>query len=154
MLATLGAAAVPLLAQTLPDVTSDLYYLSLRACLQAEAQRNKKPVSASSDTVVINDQRLTRFFPSLIDTLRIEYLDYEGLKRRYSRLKVQFPAIGLEPIRNEGKLLIVRCTSYRIGVRSRKLILGVVDGWDISWQYDTATDKFAIADVKRWWLQM
>jgi len=155
LLTIIVGSASGLVAQARPDVTTDLYYLSLNACLHARAEAYKSSETLSNYSVIVQDgAEITRGFPTAVDGFRVEYLDATSLKRRYTQSKAEYPIVALAPMKNVGNFLIVNCWDYRVRVRRRRLTFGVMGGWNVQWQYDCASGKYAIVDVKRWWLQM
>ncbi|MGC9971058.1 MAG: hypothetical protein ABSE56_10740 [Bryobacteraceae bacterium] len=152
VLTMIVSSAVGLPAQTAPDAATDLYYLSMGACLQARAEHLRTPGTSTdySTVIVRDDMEITHGLPASVGVFRIEYLDYAALKQRYTRSKAEFPAIAIAPMKNRGNLLIVRCWDYRVSVRGRKLVLGVAGGWDVQWRYDCTSGKYAVVNVERW----
>ena len=154
VLTMIVGSAVRLVAQAQPDVSTDLYYLSLDACLHARADDHKNSEMSPSGAIVLADTRITGGFPASVGPFRVEYLESAALKRRYAQSKTEFAIVGMTPMRNLKNLLIVRCWNYSVRVRSRKLILGVMGGWDVEWLYDCGSGNYAIVNVKKWWPQM
>ena len=147
MIASVAVAhsAVPL------DTKTDLYFLSMNACIQAISTSQTNPDQARAPIAVLRDG-ITTDFPD--DHGHIEYLDSQGIRLRYAQTRKEFPAIAIAPIRNQGDKLVVRCWDYRVSIQKRKTILGVIGGWDVLWRHDCGNNKYVIEKVNRWFVRV
>jgi hypothetical protein len=134
-------SAVPL------DTKTDLYYLSMDACVQA-ISISAAHTGQAQDPIAILRDGITSDFPDGLG--QVEYLDTPALRHRYAKIKKAFPAVAIAPIKNEGDKLIVRCWDYRVSIQKRKIVQGVIGGWDVFWRHDCGNNKYVIEKVNRW----
>jgi hypothetical protein len=138
-------SAVPL------DTKTDIYYLSMDACLQSISAATTDTRLARTPVIVLRDG-ITTDFPD--DHGHIEYLDSQGIRQRYAQTRKEFPAMAIAPMRNQGDKLVVRCYDYRVSIQKRKTILGVMGGWDVLWRHDCGNNKYVIEKVNRWFVRV
>src|SRR4051812_8239055 len=132
---------IPLWSQPQRDLSTDLYNLSLGACLPSGGETTtKQPRLAPGKIVVLDDHDFIRGLPTKIGDLEIEYLKDPALRRRYAQIKRDLPVIALEAMQNRGEILVVRCWNYLVKVQKKKMILGVLGGRDVEFRFD-CTDR-------------
>jgi hypothetical protein len=142
---------IPLWSQPQRDLSTDLYNLSLGACLSSEATTaTKESRSAPGKIVVLDDHDFIRGLPAKIGDFEIEYLKDPALRQRYAQLKRDLPVVALSPMQNRGETLVVRCWNYSAKVQKRKLILGVLGGRDVEFRFDCTARKYVIGRVNKW----
>jgi hypothetical protein len=135
--------------------SESLYLRSLSACIEARALMS----FAGDNTVVLQNSVLgdlepVQLLPSKIGSANIEYLTAKAVAERYRRLGRGFAALEIKPIVNSRDALIVNCAEYAVGIRRRKIVLGVAGGYMVNWHFDCSTGEYAKVKVERWDLRI
>ena len=139
------------LAESLrPFWSTDLYVRSLSACVEAKASEG-----LSSNVIVLQNDVLGRLepvvaLPPSIGSVTIAYLTDKAVRERYRRLHQKFAVLEIKPMNNSRDELVVNCSVYSVGIRRRKLVLGVYGGYMVHWRY-IASQRFVRAQVERWY---
>ncbi len=135
--------------------SESLYARSLAACVENK-QGRAGPLSVVSvlDNAVTQDPALLFPRPSHVGSVRLEFLDYESLKRRFRQTGREFPVIEIKPMRDSRDVLLVDCADYRVTVRKRRVVLGVAGGTSIHWRFDARAGDYEKIKVEPWAPQM
>jgi len=130
--------------------SENLYVRSLSEFVEA---RDSKGATPDSITVLQNDVLRDWFpvFPSRIGSVTIEYLTDKAVRERYRRLHQKFAILEIKPMNNSRNELVVNCSVYSVGMRRRKLVLGVSGGYMVHWRYDCQSKEFVRAKVEPWY---
>ncbi len=98
--------------------------------------------------IVEKDPLITEGLPTEFENHFVEYLDKEGLARRYSKSGKPFAALAIHPIRNEGKTLKIAVLIYWITYKKRRLEFALSDWSNVEFQYDCEKQQFVVSSVK------
>jgi hypothetical protein len=145
------------LSQTPPTTNRNLYSTALlSSILQME-----KEYAHIDDSVLEDRERtdyrhmLVRKAPVITDGLplsfeghAVEYLDSEGLIRRYKKLKKPFAVLEILPLHNDGDRLGVRVVVSWVSVERKRLNLAISDWSDVHFRYDCGKKQFIVDSIK------
>jgi hypothetical protein len=131
--------------------SENLYVRSLSACVEA-----KDSGGLSSNVIVLQNDVLGRLepvvaLPPSIGSATIEYLTSKAVMERYKRLRQKLGVLEIQPLNNSRDELVVNCSVYSVGMRRRKLVLGVSGGYMVHWRYDCQSKEFVRARVEPWY---
>jgi hypothetical protein len=145
----------PLWSQGRRDLSTDLYNLSLGACIQSGSETTSRELRpATRKVMVLDDHDFIHGLPAKIGEVQLEYLQDSALRTRYAQLKRDLPVIALAPMQNRGEVLVVRCWSYSVKVQKKKMILGVLGGRDVEFRFDCTAGKYVLDRVNKWALRV
>lgn len=130
--------------------SENLYVRSLSEYVEARASK-----SATNDSIVVLQKDVPGdwlpVFPSRIGSVTIEYLTSKAVMERYRRLHQKFAVLEIKPMNNSREELVVNCAVWSVGVRRRKLVLGVSGGYWVHWRYDCSSREFVRVRVEPWY---
>jgi hypothetical protein len=150
---------VPIFAQSTESRPNDnnLYSLALKtSILQMEKEYGQIDDSVMGErmrtdyrhVIVQGDLLITKGLPTEFDNHVIEYVDSDGLRERYRKLRKSYSVLVIRPMRNEGKALKVEVFVYWVSSEKGRLQLGLSDWSDVEFHYDCDKQQFVVGSVK------
>jgi hypothetical protein len=91
---------------------------------------------------VLRDSCLAKILPARIGSHTIECLNDKSIKERYKTSGKQLRIVEVSPIMNQGDLLMVDCTEYRVSFRHGNLLLHPSRGYRVEWRFDCAKAEY------------
>lgn len=131
------------------EAGNSLYAASLEACVRA---RQEAGLHDRTLIVLKNDITQNAYMfplPVSVGTVRMEYVDYDGLRKRLHHSSDSLPAIAIEPMRNYRNVLTVHCEEFEVSRKKRTLFLRLTRGTTVRCQFDTSAGEFLFVAAER-----
>jgi hypothetical protein len=141
------------------DTTSnnDLYIKALWAAAdQMEQSWGSLDDSVLNSRVRTNYRRLivekgdgiTDDLPARLGEHAFEYLDVNGLQRRYHELKKEFAVLRINPMHNNGGLLTISISVYWFRAKKESVVYALSDWSKVTFRYDCKEQSWTLSEVK------
>lgn len=139
-------------AQTSPAGT-DLYARALQACLVKELEDFGKFDASRVDyknRVVEQNIFLTQKLPTQFDGIKVEYLDSNTLRERFTKTRKAIQVITLRPMKNEGSTLRVSTGNYWFSYKKNSYNYALEGGCNVDFNFDGSKQDFVITKIDLW----
>ena len=152
VLVTFAGCSMLAAQQRESGTANDIYTLSLDAFLERGSDSDIKPDTNDRPAIlVVASNFITRSMPRTVGQYRIEYLDGDGLRKRFAEKKSRFPVIEIAPAQTEGGEVVINLRKNWVSFPKKSTLeMAVEGGWIARWRYDCKQAVFVFATLGAW----